>query len=104
MRYRKSYAQFVRDVTDKNCNNPLYIAAAMCGESGELANELKKVFRDDDGMITDERKHAILSEMGDVLWYLYALCDLLDVKMVEVKQINMTKIIKRIEEGRLCIH
>lgn len=103
MTLRKVYAQFVRDVADKNCNNPLYLATALCGESGELANELKKVFRDDDGMITDERKHAILSEMGDVLWYLYALSNLLDVRMVEVKQINMTKIIKRIEEGKLCI-
>ena len=100
MNNRKNYAQFVRETKDKICNNPLYLAAALCGESGELANELKKVFRDDDGMITDERKHAILSEMGDVLWYLYALLDLLDVKMVEVKQLNITKITNRKEHGR----
>ena len=103
MNYSKTYASFVRETKDKLCNNPLYLSNALCAESGELANEVKKVLRDDDEMITDERKHAILSEMGDVLWYLYAMADLLGVKMVEVKQLNMTKITKRIEEGKLCI-
>ena len=45
------------------------------GEVGEIQNNVKKVYRDDSGVLTDQRRLDIKKECGDVLWYLSALAD-----------------------------
>ena len=36
--------------------------------TGEVANQVKKVARDDDGVLTAARKRAIVKELGDMFW------------------------------------
>ena len=43
---------------------PLYFAVGIVEEVAELANELDK----------EGREQALVSELGDVLWYVFALC------------------------------
>jgi predicted amidohydrolase len=52
---------------------PKYCALAAVGEAGEIANKVKKVFRDDDGIVTEERRLDLIEEAGDVLWYVVKL-------------------------------
>lgn len=40
------------------------------GEIGEIANQVKKVYRDDGGRFTEERIKNLRKECGDLLWYI----------------------------------
>lgn len=46
-----------------------YCALGLYGETGEVLNQWKKVYRDDNGVISPERLENLLHELGDVLWY-----------------------------------
>ena len=55
-------------------DNPLfdlrYWALAIAGESGEVADEIKKSIRDENFILTPQRKELLLNEMANVLYYL----------------------------------
>lgn len=46
-----------------------YCALGLIGEAGEIANQVKKIWRDDDGVLTEDRRNKLRDEAGDVLWY-----------------------------------
>jgi len=46
-----------------------YTALGLFGEAGEIANQVKKIWRDDDGVLTADRMTKLRDELGDVLWY-----------------------------------
>jgi len=48
----------------------IYPTLGLTNEAGEVAGKIKKVFRDKDGIISDETREALKAELGDVLWYL----------------------------------
>jgi NTP pyrophosphatase (non-canonical NTP hydrolase) len=72
-----------------------YTALAMVGEAGEVANEVKKLIRDDGSVLTVTRRYAIVDECGDVLWYLAALLQSIDSSLVEAIKTNVDKISER---------
>jgi NTP pyrophosphatase (non-canonical NTP hydrolase) len=73
----------------------LYAVLALNGEAGELANDMKKVLRDDYNELTSGRRRDMLSELGDVLWYLVATAHELGVDIFEVVDENMSKLADR---------
>ena len=50
--------------------NFIYPTLGLAGEAGEGAEKIKKVLRDNQGIIDQPRKEEIAKELGDVLWYL----------------------------------
>lgn len=56
-----------------------YPCMGLCGESGEVADKIKKLVRDQDWYpgqpIPDEQRKAIALELGDVMWYVAVLAD-----------------------------
>lgn len=68
-------------------------------EAGEVQGKVKKIWRDDNGVITQEKKTAILGEMGDVLWYLSQLANELDSSLNDVASANVHKLLDRKERG-----
>lgn len=78
-----------------------YPALGLCGEAGEVANKVKKVFRDDGGVVTDEKRTALKGEIGDCLWYVAALCRDLGLSMAEAAAENLAKLAARKEKGTL---
>ena len=73
----------------------------LVGESGELADKVKKVLRDKDGVFTEEERMAILKELGDVLWYVAEISLYLDMPMSEIAKMNLDKLASRKARGML---
>lgn len=66
-------------------------------KSGKLANVIKKVRRDGVGIPVDSITH----ELGDILWYMARLSDLLDVRLGTIAEENLTMLARRMEEGKI---
>lgn len=78
-----------------------YPALGLAGEAGEVANKIKKVFRDDGGMVSEEKRTQLKAELGDCLWYLAGLARDLGVSLEEAAQENIAKLMSRKERGVL---
>ena len=64
----------------------------LSGEVGEIANEIKKIERDDNNIITDIRKNNIISELGDVMWYFICICNKLNIPIENILNKNIQKL------------
>jgi NTP pyrophosphatase (non-canonical NTP hydrolase) len=71
------------------------------GEVGEIQGKIKKIFRDQGGMITEENRKDLAKELGDVLWYVSAMCSELDISMNDVANTNIEKLFDRKERNKL---
>lgn len=77
----------------------IYLALGITGESGEVADHVKKMLRDDGGQLTDERKEILVKELGDVLWYVSRMADRLGISLEDVAKNNIKKIKDRKARG-----
>jgi NTP pyrophosphatase (non-canonical NTP hydrolase) len=74
-----------------------YAILGLTAEAGEVANKYKKVIRGDYGV--DEIREALADEIGDVLWYVAAVCTALSLDLSEVGQANLEKLADRAQRG-----
>ena len=81
--------------------NFIYPTLGLVGESGEVAEKVKKILRDKNSSFDYESKIAIKKELGDVLWYLSNLCDELDFSLNEVAEENLEKLNNRLSRGKI---
>ena len=79
----------------------LYPALGLAGEAGEVANKVKKIYRDDGGQVTDDRRAQIAKELGGVLWYVATVCTDLNLNMGDVARENVAILASRQERGTL---
>lgn len=82
-------------------NEILYPLIGFCGETGEVADKIKKVLRDKNGDFSDIDRLAILTEIGDTLWYMTALCQDLGYSLQTAANINLAKVTRRREENTI---
>lgn len=101
MGYHELPSPALTEAQKKTLDGVLYCALGMAGEAGEVANKIKKVLRDDHGIITPQRRLDTLDECGDVLWYLARTAAELGSSLEEVMQINVTKLKRRQAAGTL---
>jgi NTP pyrophosphatase (non-canonical NTP hydrolase) len=73
-------------------SNITYPVLGLNGEAGEIAEKVKKIIRDKNGFVDDKIRGAIKKELGDVLWYVAALCDELGLDMNDVAVTNIKKL------------
>lgn len=81
--------------------NLIYPVLGLAGESGEVAEKVKKIIRDDGGEVTTEKREQIAKELGDVLWYVAAICHELRLSMGAVAAGNLVKLASRQQRGTL---
>ena len=81
--------------------NPYYPALGLAGEVGEYCNKLKKVMRDNNGVISPEFVCDAEKELGDILWYLSACASELGLSLGSIAQLNLDKLFYRKEKGTL---
>lgn len=79
----------------------IYTALGLSNEAGEVGGKVKKILRDDNCELTDEKRLELAKEIGDVLWYISQLCSELDISLDRVAANNLEKLASRKERGVL---
>ena len=77
-----------------------YLTLGLVGESGEIANKVKKIIRDKK-IKSDWKPTELAGEIGDVLWYCAMLADYLGVNLGKIMDDNLDKLRSRKERGVL---
>jgi NTP pyrophosphatase (non-canonical NTP hydrolase) len=85
------YQEF-QNLTQQKDFDLKYLALGLGGEVGEVLNEIKKLERDDDNILSNERKDKIILELGDIMWYMQGIFNKLDISLEEVLIKNMEKL------------
>ncbi len=78
-----------------------YTVLGLAGEAGEIANKVKKVYRDSAGQLTPEKCDELAGELGDVLWYVAMLAHELNTDLESVAQANLNKLASRKARGKI---
>ena len=72
----------------------LTAALGLSGETGEFNDHVKKlIFHNKE--LTEERRDAMIKELGDVMWYVMQACIALDVDLYKVVELNVEKFRER---------
>lgn len=79
----------------------IYPTLGLVGESGEVAEKVKKVLRDNNSVFTDEKKFEIMTEVSDVLWYCATLANDLGFTLGEVGEYNVAKLQSRVQRNKI---
>jgi NTP pyrophosphatase (non-canonical NTP hydrolase) len=71
------------------------------GEAGEVQGKIKKILRDQGGVIDDGNRVQIMKELGDLLWYVARAASELSLDLEAVAYQNLEKLADRRERGVL---
>ena len=82
-------------------SNNIYPTLGLVGEAGEVAEKVKKVIRDKNGVFDNKSKLGIKKELGDVLWYIANLCTEFEFSMDDVALQNISKLQARVAKGTI---
>ncbi len=74
----------------------MYLALGLTGESGEVAEKIKKFYRD--GSLDRDN---LAKELGDVLWYLSQIARHISWDLNSIVDLNLSKLHSRKERGVL---
>lgn len=85
----------------KYCDGIFYPTLGLSGEAGEVAEKVKKVLRDDNGVVTKEKKEELKKELGDVLWYVSQIATDLKLSLDDIAKTNLEKLSSRLKRGKL---
>tara|TARA_B100001939_G_C16767750_1_gene541208 strand:- start:479 stop:814 length:336 start_codon:yes stop_codon:yes gene_type:complete len=96
--YQKSAKSFALYPEDMKI---LYPSLGLCGECGEVAEKIKKVIRDKNGIFSAEQKQEIKKELGDVLWYMANLSSDLGLNLSDIAAANLRKLKERKKRGTI---
>lgn len=94
--YRENVLRNCPDFETGDFNMKLSLAGlGIAGESGEVVDIIKKVLHHNKPL----DREVIKKEMGDTYWYLEYLAATLGFTEEEIKEANVTKLMKRYPEG-----
>jgi NTP pyrophosphatase (non-canonical NTP hydrolase) len=79
----------------------LHAILGLAGETGEVTEKFKKLYRDKQGKIDEAFLSDIKKECGDVLWYLADICTQLCIDLEDVAAYNIEKLQSRAARGKI---
>ena|SRR3990167_2843324 len=82
-------------------NNIIYPTLGIGGETGEVLEKIKKIIRDENFSINEEKKEELIKEIGDILWYIAALSTELKLNLNDIAEKNIAKLSSRKERDQL---
>lgn len=81
-------------------NNIYYPTMGLTSEAGEVAGKVKRMMRDqNDDTISYSMCDDIVSELGDVLWYIAAIATEIGYSLEDIAIENITKLFDRKERN-----
>ncbi len=85
-----------RTAMEVRTDHPIvYPTLGLTNEAGEFAGKVKKIFRDKQGVISEEDRQELKKELGDVLWYLAQLATELNLSLEDIASYNLQKLADR---------
>jgi NTP pyrophosphatase (non-canonical NTP hydrolase) len=79
----------------------LYVSLGLGGETGEFLDKVKKIMRDNNGVIDETIRVDLAMELGDILWFVAQAAKLLRFPMEDIAVFNIWKLRSRKERGVL---
>jgi NTP pyrophosphatase (non-canonical NTP hydrolase) len=91
--YQKQAADFnvIKDPKYK----PISYTLGLVGESGEIAEKIKKAIRNLDGDFSRLDADDLKKELGDLLWYVAMLASTFDISLDDIAVSNLQKLTDR---------
>lgn len=91
----KNYQKLSQRTLINNEDNIANYALGLAGETGETIDYLKKFLYHGHDIDVE----ILIKELGDVLWYLTALCSIFEIEIEDVAIANVDKLQKRYPVG-----
>lgn len=92
----------LRTAAPKDKPNELFhLLLGLCGESGEIAEKMKKIVRDYNSNFDKIDKDDLTKELGDVLWHVAVIADYFSIPLDEVGAKNIEKLADRLKRGQI---
>lgn len=79
----------------------LYYVLGLAGETGELMEKVKKLFRDNNGIVTDKFIDDLTKELGDIQWYHARLANWFNIKSSKIAKTNLEKLSSRMKRNEI---
>ena len=99
-----------------SCNNFAYMSLGLVSEVGELAGKVAKAVRKEEITLFGndlycgkhisedggaELHKGLIGEIGDVLWFVSGICDVLGISLEDVAEANLAKLAERKKNGTI---
>ena len=99
-----------------SCNNFAYMSLGLVSEVGELAGKVAKAVRKEEITLFGndlycgkhlpedggkELHKGLIGELGDVLWFVSGVCDVLGISLEDVAEANLAKLAERKKNGTI---
>ena len=99
-----------------SCNNFAYMSLGLVSEVGELAGKVAKAVRKEEITLFGndlycgkqlpedggaELNKGIIGELGDVLWFVSGICNVLGLSLEDVAEANLAKLAERKKNGTI---
>jgi NTP pyrophosphatase (non-canonical NTP hydrolase) len=85
-----------QDLYPQNQYSTAFYALGLTGEAGEVAEKVKKLYRDGTSLGGGD---ALVKELGDVLWYLTRIAEKCGYTLQDVIEKNVAKLSDRNRRG-----
>jgi len=86
----------LRTARDKDAPDEfMHLVLGLVGETGEIAEKVKKLVRDQGSDLSKLDPDDMAAEIGDVLWYAAVLADFLGLSLNDIAQRNVDKLADR---------
>ena len=99
-----------------SCNNFAYMSLGLVSEVGELAGKVAKAVRKEEITLFGndlycgkhisedggaELHNGLIGEIGDVLWFVSGICNVLGISLEDVAEANLAKLAERKKNGTI---
>lgn len=91
----------MRDETRDSGHKPNLLTAELVVQAGLLAGLLKKSIRDDEGVVSSQRRASMIASLATIMLLLEKLCEAVDTTAHAVTQGNLNRLADRKQRGAL---
>jgi len=73
----------------------------LVGETGEVAEKFKKIYRDNGGELSPAQLEDMKKELGDIMWYNAVIAEYLGLSFQDIAEHNIAKLRDRQKRNKI---